>query len=1133
MTLFVRITLYFLRPILFVIIIFSTNTNCLSQKFKDIGFEHIGIDDGLISNKIFDVKQDKQGFVWIATYNGLDRFDGNKIVHYFSLPNDSTSLPVSLIKKLIIDNENNLWIITNSSYLVKYNRDYDNFNTLFFDNINESDDPVIISGVCDGLHNTLWIATLNNGLIKFNTKNGSIENISIPEYDDLPIYNIYKAKEYLYLDMGDPSSLLKFNLQTNGVDFVKLSETPSEKVANFFSKSIYLDSTGVLWVGTVGKGLCRMEGDKLEWYYKDNGKLSGNIVTSILDYDKDYLWVSTDDGGISILDKKGNLIQIFLEEEENIFSLSVNNIENLFKDRQNIIWVSTYGGGINRYDPNRYLFSKVAKTSYNSKTLNNDNILSFFEDSEGDIWIGTDGGGINKLIQPGHYEHYLYDKNELNSVSGNVITNLQEDNSGQLWISTFGKGVSIYNKKTKQFARHNTSSNVELRNNTVWDILKDRDGDIWLGMEEGNIARYNSALGKYEYLKNDSPDKKMLYSRSLFEDSEGVLWCTFINNGLWKVDKEKMTIEKINLGELNFLSINHMIEDSENRIWMATERFGLVELIKYNDQISIKIMPLLDDQIDFLFLRAIVEDDEGYLWLSSDKGIFKFDKNTLKAEHFTLENGLHGNQFSFGTCLKSKDGTIYFGGSNGYSYFKPSTIDNKENIENIKITKFTIFDHEVPISPEGVLKQSISETKEITLNHNQTTIGFEFSELNFTGVSKKHYCFILEGFDKEWSTNRTVNSVRYTNLSPGNYTFIVKSSKDQQCIDSNATSLSIVVLPPWWLTWWFRTLMVLVVGFAIWVVIIYRTSKLNRQKRELEIEISKRTAKIIEQNEELIASNDQLVDTMNRLETAQDKLVEAEKMASLGVLTAGIAHEIKNPLNFVYAGANSLKENFGSVQEIINAYDALENKNNEIVRIEEIKKEIQFEKLMHIIVRTIANIKEGAERVSEIVKGLSIFSSKSDEIFVKSNVHENLDRTLVLLKHKYLEKVVIEKNYGDVPLIDCYPSKLEQVFINVISNASDAIIKKGKVVIATEVANKDAKEYVCISINDNGQGMDEQVKKRIFEPFYTTKEVGSGTGLGLSISHGIISNHNGFMEVESEIGKGTTFKIYLPVRNVS
>jgi len=1118
---------YFTRSILLIVVFFFQHHNCHSQKKLDINFDKIAVDDGLSSSIVRDVNQDHQGFIWVATYNGLDRYDGNNVVHYLASPDDTTALRSGLVKKIIVDSDNNLWVISNSIYLTKYNRSLDNFTSFSFKD--KFGKPAVVTGVSDGLNNTLWIATLNSGLIKLDTKNNSDTFISIPEHDNRPIYQVYNSGEYLYMDMGDPSSLLKYDKQTNQIKKIIFSKTTLGRFSSYFSKSIHVDSKGVLWIGTVGNGLYKVDGDDIDWYSLENGKLSSNNVTSILDYNNELIWVSTDGGGITILEKNGDFVQFLRQDYENPFSIALNTVHNLFKDRQGIVWASTYGGGINRFDPNKHVFNKASNHRHNKKSLSNNYTLSFFEDQEGDIWIGTDGGGINKLIEPGHYDHFFHDANDPNSVIGNVITTIQEDEKGQLWFGTFGSGVSMYNKNTGQFTNHKAGDDLGPRNNTTWVILKDKDEALWFGMEEGNVARFNNTLKRYEYLENNAPDKGLLSVLFLFEDSNGNLWCTFRNSGLWKIDKEKMSIEKVDLNKLNYFSINHMVEDSEHRIWMATERFGLVELLIDNNEYSFKKISLLED--DVLFARAIVEDNEGHLWLSSNKGIFKFDKNSQRSQHFTTENGLHGNQFSFGSCLKATNGTIYFGGTTGYSYFNPSSIDNKVDTKNIEITNFTIFDNEVPISSDGVLKQSILETNEITLNYNQTTIGFEFAELNFTSASEKQFCYMLEGFDKEWFTNRKETKVRYTNLSPGTYTFIVKSSKNHQCIDNNARSLSIEVLPPWWKTIWFNIVIGIVIILSIWMIIKKRTANLHSQKKKLEIKVIDRTAKITQQNEELTATNDQLVETMNHLKETQDKLVESEKMASLGVLTAGIAHEINNPINFVYAGANSLEDNLTKVEQVVMAHNNIDENNykKKIAEIEKIKTEIQLNKLMRIINRTIANIKDGAERISEIVKGLNIFSSIGDDTLIKSDIHKSLNRSLVLLKHKYSEKAKVKKNYGELPMIDCYPNKLEQVFINIISNASDAIDNDGEIAITTKKTNKEGKEYAHISIKDNGHGITKQAKKRIFEPFYTTKEVGSGTGLGLAISHSIIENHLGFIEVESEVGKGTTFNIYLPV----
>ena len=264
---------------------------------------------------------------------------------------------------------------------------------------------------------------------------------------------------------------------------------------------------------------------------------------------------------------------------------------------------------------------------------------------------------------------------------------------------------------------------------------------------------------------------------------------------------------------------------------------------------------------------------------------------------------------------------------------------------------------------------------------------------------------------------------------------------------------------------------------------------------------------------------------------AKDQLIISDKMASLGVLTAGIAHEINNPVNFVYAGINSLETNLKDVREILDAYAKIDGTNTQdkLAEIEELKKELQFDRLMQFVDRSTENIKKGAERTSEIIKGLKRFTRVDDDKLIKSDLHENLENALLLLKNQYKDKVTIEKQFGNIPLINCYPGKLNQVFVNLLSNAIQAIEANGKITVSTKLCNTKESDIIEINISDTGSGISEEHRKKIFEPFFTTKEIGKGTGLGLSISHGIIESHNGIIEVSSEVGKGTTFTIQLPI----
>ncbi|MBI5010879.1 MAG: GHKL domain-containing protein [Bacteroidia bacterium] len=305
-------------------------------------------------------------------------------------------------------------------------------------------------------------------------------------------------------------------------------------------------------------------------------------------------------------------------------------------------------------------------------------------------------------------------------------------------------------------------------------------------------------------------------------------------------------------------------------------------------------------------------------------------------------------------------------------------------------------------------------------------------------------------------------------------------------------------------------------------------------KRFLDMKVQERTAQVMQQkkeieaiNEELTRQKDELQKTLEDLRQAQTQLVQSEKMASLGQLVAGIAHEINNPVNFISAGVESLSTNLDEIKQVLDIYHkvTVNNVASKLKEIEEVKKRIEYQEAIREINKLIESIKNGTIRTTEIVKGLRTFSRLDEDILKTADIHEGIDSTLILLRNKYKNRIEIIKNYGVLPQVECYPGQLNQVFMNILSNAIDAIDDIGNIMISTYNNDKN----IRISIKDSGHGIPESLKDKIFDPFFTTKGVGKGTGLGLSISQGIIEKHNGTIEVQSKSGEGTEFIITIPV----
>jgi signal transduction histidine kinase len=304
---------------------------------------------------------------------------------------------------------------------------------------------------------------------------------------------------------------------------------------------------------------------------------------------------------------------------------------------------------------------------------------------------------------------------------------------------------------------------------------------------------------------------------------------------------------------------------------------------------------------------------------------------------------------------------------------------------------------------------------------------------------------------------------------------------------------------------------------------------LEEYNRNLEEKVEKRTAEISLKNELLNIQKEELYKALEDLKHSQVQLIQSEKMASLGQLIAGIAHEINNPVTFISAGVDSLVTNLNEVGQVLNIYQTItpESVEQKLIEIESLKEKVAFRETISEIWKLIESIKNGTKRTTEIVKGLHTFSRLDEGNIKIADLHEGLDSTLILLRNRYRNRIEIVKNYGDIPPVECYPGQMNQVFMNILSNAVDSIEEKGTIVISTSVSDGD----IQISIKDTGTGIPDDIAVKIFDPFYTTKDIGKGTGLGLSISQRIIEQHNGSISVKSEAGKGSEFTIVLPVKN--
>jgi signal transduction histidine kinase/ligand-binding sensor domain-containing protein len=785
-------------------------------------------------------------------------------------------------------------------------------------------------------------------------------------------------------------------------------------------------------------------------------------------------------------------------------------VYSIYEDRSDVIWIGTVGG-LNKFDRGKMRFTHWANEPGNPNSLSHDYVFSIYEDSSGMIWIGTDGGGLNRFDRKNKiFTHWTNEPGNPNTLSHDGVYSIYEDRSGGLWIGT-KDGLNRFNREDNTFTHWgNVPGNPEsLSNNEILSICEDRSGALWIGTRGGLNRVVPSARRKltpiFKHWVNEPGDPNSLSHDvilSIYEDRAGMLWIGTNGGGLNRFDRENETFlhwvnEPGNPESLSSNDILSIYEDRTGVLWVGTMGGGLNRFDREKGTFK---RYREKDGLPNDVIYGILEDNSGSLWLSTNRGLSKFDIRAETFRNYDAHDGLQIYEFNQGAYRKNKKDEMFFGGIKGFVVFTPENIEDNPNIPPVVITSLKKIDE--------VLKADIFDD-EIKLSYKDKYFSFEFAALDYRNPEKNQYAYKIEGVNEEWIHSGTRRFVTYPHLDPGKYYLRVKGSNNDRVWNDVGACLKIIITPPFWETWWFR---VFVLAAVLGIGVLWhkmRVKHIEAQRSRLELKVAERTKEIVDKKRQLESAFQELKD-------AQSQLAQAEKMASLGNLAAGIVHEINNPVGAINSAANTSHR---SIDKVIRALD--EGKD-----LEEIKEDQSFKKALNVFISNNDVITMASERITEIIQSLRNFARLEEADFLEADIHEGLESTLTLLHHELKNRIEVIKEFGDIPKIYCYPNQLNQVFVNILANASHAIEDKGIIKIKTSRSD----DKIVISISDDGKGIKEESLKKIFDPGFTTKGVGVGTGLGLSISQNIIKNHKGEIKVKSELGKGTEFTIILPIK---
>lgn len=917
--------LVFVKGLTFILLPYFSG----AQVSSSLEFLQISLKEGLSQSVVFKTIQDKEGFLWFGTQDGLNKFDGYSFTVYRFNPGNHNSLSNNCVWSILEDSQGIIWIGTRGGGLNRFDKRTQKFTSY---RNNPGDSTSLSSNfvycMVEDKDGSLWLGTEGGGLILFDKMSGKCKvfkhNPTDPQ--SIPADIIYSV---IIDSKGDlwagtfGGGLCKLNRQTMKFTIYRNIKDDRNCLSNDFVRSLFEDRSGCIWVGTHGGGLNKF--DKAAGHFTsykndpDNPySISNDIVYAIFQDSLNNFWVGTYGGGLNLLNISTNRFTAFKNNPLKKESLSSSYVISLFEDKSRSIWIGTYGGGLSRYTRYSSKFGIIRNDPLDSRSITSNAIRSVYVDKAGIVWVGTRGGGLNRLDKKdGLFYAYKRDFTSPLSISNNSVYSILEDEDGTLWLGTYGGGLNSFNRKNNHFKAFVNKPNDKssLSNNNIYSVLKDHLGYLWIGTDGGGLNRFDRKTERFKVYKNDPEDSTSLSNNiviSLFEDEKGNLWIGTRGGGLnrYDRDRDRFTSYLNDPNDRNSIpgnSVMSIVDDALGNLWIGTDGGGLSKLIFDKDDHGDTINPLANQRIRFYSysiadglpnscVYGILSEDKGTLWLSTNKGVCRFtppaDSNSRpEVRNYDYFDGLPSNEFNTGAYYKSSDGTMYFGSIAGLVTFNPDSVIENPYKPDVSITKFLLFNQEVKISPaenseeisskpcrihmingEYYLPESISYIEELILSHDERVFTFEFASLDYSIPEKNQYAYMMEGFDKDWNSIGTRRYATYTNLSHGVYTFRVKGSNGDGVWNDSGSSIRITILPPFWKTLWFRISAVVILVTLVYYYIKRRENKLKKDKEILEVTVKERTIQLKEANEELAQQNEEISSQRDNLQLYTNEL---------------------------------------------------------------------------------------------------------------------------------------------------------------------------------------------------------------------------------------------------------------------
>jgi len=783
-------------------------------------FERLSLDDGLSQSVVNAIVQDRQGLLWFATQDGLNRYDGYSFRIFKTDPDDSGSISDNLVYCLLVDRAGTLWAGTDNG-LNRFDRDREEFVRFRRDEGKTERSGVNrVRCLCEDRSGALWLGTQGAGLSCLDPKSGRFQDFT-PDPNDTRTLSGNDVRTILEghdgsLWVGTTGGLNRLDRST-GI-FQRFPHLTSEGGSPGHNSVWCLleFAPGTIWVGTQGglfvldcrTGLFKRFADKLP----ARDSLGFVPVQSMTRSGAGEMWVCTKEG-VYRLSTDGGVRVRYSHDPTDARSLSVDDIQAVCEDDSGILWFGTYSGSVNKLDVRKEKFANFTAGRGGRQVLSNPSVWAFCEDETGSIWVGTEGGLDRLAPGGGSVTHYLHDPATPGSLIDNRVQRILLDRAGRLWIGTSG-GLDRRDPAKDRFVHYRKDPRrpSSLSSNDVMSLLEDRSGSLWVGTFDAGLNQMDPASGecrRFAHVPEDPTSLADNYVTCLYEDRSGVLWVG-TNNGLNRYDRAASAFRLYTNATNNTASLSHnrirsIHEDRAGRLWIGT-RGGLNLMDRERGTFTRFTM---DDGLPNDVIYGILEDDSGCLWISTNRGLSRFNPKTKLFRNFEAADGLQSNEFNQGGFLRLRSGEMLFGGIGGFTRFRPDDIPANPHVPPLILTDFRKFGKSVR------LDRSLSAIDEMTLSYRENTIAFEFAALDFTNPGKNRYSYRLEGFDNDWIDNGTSRVATYTNLDGGQYLFRVRGANSDGVWNRTGLTMRLTIVPPFWRTTWFRVLAVLLLAVVL------------------------------------------------------------------------------------------------------------------------------------------------------------------------------------------------------------------------------------------------------------------------------------------------------------------------------